>query len=62
MYYYQPTRDDTEVKEKLLLLVNKKPMEGQDKLYQRIRNEGLKWNYKRVRRVYLLLGLSRRKK
>jgi putative transposase len=50
------------VKEKLLALAEKKPMEGQDKFYQRIRNEGLMWNYKRVRRVYKLLGLNKRKK
>lgn len=62
MYYYQPTRDDAEVKEKLLSLAEQRPMEGQDKLYQRIRNEGLPWNHKRVRRVYLLLGLARKRK
>jgi putative transposase len=50
------------VKEKLLSLAEKKPMEGQDKFYQRIRNEGLVWNYKRVRRVYKLLGLNKRNK
>jgi putative transposase len=50
------------VKEKLLSLAEKKPMEGQDKFCQRIRNEGLQWNYKRVRRVYKLLGLNKRNK
>jgi putative transposase len=62
LYYYQPKRDDSLVKEKLLSLAEKKPMEGQDKFYQRIRNEGLQWNYKRVRRVYKLLGLNKRTK
>jgi putative transposase len=62
LYYYQPVKDDTAVKEKLLDLAEKKPMEGQDKFYQRIRSEGLKWNYKRVRRVYKLLGLNKRKR
>lgn len=38
------------------------PNEGQDKFYSRIRNEGLKWNYKRVRRVYLLLGMNKGKR
>lgn len=37
-------------------------MEGQDKFYQRIRNEGICWNYKRVRRVYCLLGLNKKKR
>ena len=62
LYYYQPVKDDEEVKEKLLILAERKPMEGQDKFYQRIRNEGLRWNYKRVRRVYKLLGLNKRKR
>lgn len=62
LYYYQPRRDDRLVKEKLLDLAEKKPAEGQDKFYQRIRNEGLVWNYKRVRRVYKLLGLNKRNK
>ena len=43
-------------------MAEKKPMEGQDKFYQLIRNEGLQWNYKRVRRVYKLLGLNKRNK
>jgi putative transposase len=43
-------------------LANKKPTEGQDKMYYRIRNEGLIWNYKRVRRVYVSLGFNKRKK
>jgi len=33
---------------------------GQDKLYERIRSEGIPWNYKRVRRVYLAMGLKHR--
>lgn len=37
-------------------------MEGQDKFYQRIRNEGICWNYKRVRRVYCLLGVKQKEK
>jgi len=43
-------------------LAEKKPMEGQDKFYQRIRNEGICWNYKKVRRVYCLLGLNKKKR
>ena len=35
---------------------------GQDKLYERIRSEGIPWNYKRVRRVYLAMGLKHRQR
>ncbi len=48
--------------EKLNELAEKKPMEGQDKFYSRIRNEGIKWNHKRISRVYKLMGLNKRKK
>lgn len=37
-------------------------MEGQDKFYHRIRNEGIKWNHKRIERVYKLLGMNKRKR
>lgn len=62
MYYYKSIRNDSEVIEKLSELSQKKPMEGQDKYYARIRNEGLVWNHKRVRRVYLLMGLNHKRK
>lgn len=62
MYYYIKKRDDGETMEKLRELAVQYPTEGQDLYYSRIRREGLKWNYKRVRRVYLLLGMNRRRK
>ena len=62
MYYYRSVKDDSEVIDKLLELSVAKPREGQDKYYQRIRLEGHKWNKKRVRRVYLMLGLNLRRK
>lgn len=62
MYYYIKKKDDTETIVKLRELADKHPTEGQDLYYARIRREGLKWNYKRVRRVYLLLGMNRRRK
>lgn len=62
MFYYQTTKDDSIVIDKLKELAEKKPREGQDKYYLRIREEGLKWNYKRVRRVYLMLKLNHRRK
>ena len=62
MYYYKNVKDDSETIGKLLELSERHPTEGQDLYYSRIRQQGLIWNYKRVRRVYLLLGMNRRKK
>jgi putative transposase len=62
MYYYKPVKDDSETISKLQQLSESYPTEGQDLYYSRIRQQGLPWNYKRVRRVYLLLGLNRRRK
>jgi hypothetical protein len=52
MYYYSSKKDDIEVIAKLQELSCKKPREGQDKLCGRIRNADLKWNHKRISRVY----------
>lgn len=62
MYYYSSVKDDTEVILKLKELSAKKPMEGQDKFYKRIRLEGLKWNKKRIQRVYKNLGMNKKSK
>ena len=62
VYHYLPTKDDSVVEDKILDLARTQPTEGQDKIYDRIRNEGLGWNYKRVRRVYLKLRLNKRVK
>jgi len=62
MYYHKPVKDDGETISKLQQLAEKHPTEGQDLYYSRIRQQGLRWNYKRVRRVYLLLGMNRRRK
>jgi putative transposase len=62
MYYYVPRKDDSLVIKKLQELADKKPMEGQDKFYNRIRNEGILWNHKRVERVYRLIHLNKRKR
>jgi putative transposase len=62
MFYYRSVKDDTAVIIKLKELAEQKPREGQDKFYDRIRAEGLIWNYKRVRRVYLMLGLNQRRR
>lgn len=62
MYYYRNRKDDRETIAKLRELADRYPTEGQDLYYSRIRHEGLKWNYKRIRRVYQLLGMNRRRK
>lgn len=62
MYYYKNMRDDSETIDKLIELSERHPTEGQDLYYSRIRQQGLLWNYKRVRRIYLLLGMNRRKR
>lgn len=62
MYYYTRIKDDRSTIAKLQELAVKHPTEGQDLYYSRIRREGLKWNYKRVRRVYLMLGMNKRRK
>jgi putative transposase len=48
--------------QKLQELAEKKPMEGQDKFYHRIRNQGIIWNHKRIERVYKMLGLNKRRR
>lgn len=62
MFYYQSVKDDSEVIAKLLEMASIQPREGQDKLYRRLRLHGYSWNKKRVRRVYLKLGLNLRRK
>ncbi len=61
-YYYQPHKDDTAVMEKLSQLAERYPREGQDKYCSRIRNEGIGWNPKRIRRVYLKMKLNHRRR
>jgi len=62
MYYYSSRRDDSQVINKLLELSDKRPSRGFDHYYGCIRNEGLVWNHKRVKRVYNLLGLNLKRK
>ena len=64
MFYYQSTKDDQPVIDKLNELVSMRVNHkaGQDKLYERIRSQGIVWNYKRVRRVYLAMGLKHRQR
>lgn len=63
MYYYQAhPRDNTAVEAKLRELAEKLPTRGFDEYFKRIRQEELVWNHKRVKSVYLKLGLNRRRK
>lgn len=62
LYYYQPQKDDTLVMEKLMQLAEQHPRDGQDKYASRIRSEGIAWNRKRIRRVYLKMKLNHRRR
>jgi putative transposase len=62
MFYYTSTKDDREVEDKLRWYAEHYPARGFSQYFKRIRKEGLIWNHKRVRRVYLKLGMNRRKK
>lgn len=61
-YYYQSVKDDTAVIEKLNELAENKPARGFPYYYRRMRNEGFVWNHKRVKRVYNMLNLNKRRK
>lgn len=62
MWYYESKKDDTQVIEKLNELAEMLPTRGFDEYYGRIRHQGLKWNRKRVLRVYREMRLSLRRK
>jgi putative transposase len=62
MWYYELKRDDSEVIAKLNVLAEELPTRGFDSYYGRIRAEGLKWNRKRVLRIYRMLKLNIRRK
>lgn len=62
MFYYKHQKDDTEVINKLEMLVKERPTRGFEDYFGRIRNEGYPWNHKRVRRVYRLMKLNIRRR
>lgn len=62
MFYYESNRDDSPVEEKLRGLAERYPTKGFSDYYSRIRNEGILWNHKKVKRVYVKLGLNIRRK
>jgi len=62
VYYYHSVKDDSAVIDKLKELVEKKPTRGFPYYFKRMRNEGVEWNHKRVKRVYNMLKLNLRRK
>lgn len=60
--YRKSVIDDTAVEAKLNILAQEYSTRGFDWYYQKIRLEGLKWNRKRVLRVYRKMGLTLRRK
>lgn len=64
MWYYKSIskRDDQPVIDKLDKLAEDHSTRGFDNYFGRIRSEGLKWNHKRVKRIYNLMGLNLRRK
>lgn len=62
MWYYKSRKDDTEVIDKLIEMIEIKPNRGFDYYYHRIRKQGFIWNRKRVLRIYRLLGFTLRRK
>lgn len=62
LYYYKSLRDDSDVINKLRELAEQKPTRGFWYYYGRIRNEGIKWNHKKVKRIYNQMKLNLRRK
>lgn len=62
MFYYNSKKDDSAIMSRLESLAISHPTRGFDDYYGRIRNEGLRWNHKRVRRVYRLMKLHIRRR
>ena len=63
VYRYQRKQaDDGEIAKQLRQLAERKPRWGFGKMFQRLRNQGYRWNHKRVRRVYRQQRLNLRVK
>lgn len=63
-FYYKKVsqRDDASLKEKILEVAQKRIRWGCPRIYEVIRRDGFKDNYKRVERLYAQLNLSIRKR
>jgi putative transposase len=62
LWYYSSKKDDQEVIKELTKLAEQLPTRGFDTYYGRLRQQGFKWNRKRVLRVYRDMKLSLRRK
>ena len=62
MYYYKSSRDDTEIIKLLEEWAVKKPTRGFWYYYGRIRSDGHLINHKKLKRVYDLMKLNKRRK
>ena len=63
VYYYTPKKkNDDLICEVLSKLAEENPRWGFWKMYDWIRHKGHRWNHKRVRRVYLSMGLNIRRR
>ena len=62
MWYYRSVKDDTQVEERLRFYADKLPTCGCPEYTKRIRKEGHAWNHKRIERVYVKLGMNKRRR
>lgn len=62
MFYYVSVKDDSQVISKLQWYAENLPRRGLPEYHKRMQKEGLPWSRNKVRRVYRLLGLNRRRK
>ena len=62
MWYYQSKKDDSEVIAKLSELAEALPTRGFGEYFGRIRQQGYKWNRKRVLRICLSLRRKHKKR
>ena len=62
-YRYRSKKpDDTEIRKQLQILAERKPRWGFGKMRDYLRNQGYRWNHKRIRRVYREMKLNLRVK